>query len=53
MTEIRELRAGGTPFLHAMLYAALAWRSGVQLPPNERVLEHPQVALPQRLGSGW
>lgn len=41
---IRDLRPDETAFLREMLYAALAWRSGVELPPAESVLEHPQVA---------
>lgn len=44
MIEIRDLRAAELPFLREMLYAALAWRPGVELPPAELVLEHPQVA---------
>jgi GNAT superfamily N-acetyltransferase len=39
-----NLRADETAFLREMLYAALAWRPGVELPPREWVLEHPQVA---------
>jgi ribosomal protein S18 acetylase RimI-like enzyme len=41
--EIRDLQAGETAFLHEMLYAALAWRPDVELPPREWVLAHPQV----------
>ena len=41
---IRDLRDDEAPFLREMLYAALAWRPGVELPPPEWVLEHPQVA---------
>jgi GNAT superfamily N-acetyltransferase len=41
---IRDFREEEVPFLREMLYAALAWRPGVELPPRERVLEHPQVA---------
>lgn len=41
--EIRDLREGETPFLHEMLYAALAWRPDVELPPLDWVLAHPQV----------
>ena len=44
MIEIRDLRAAELPFLREMLYAALAWRPGVELPRIEWVLEHPQVA---------
>jgi ribosomal protein S18 acetylase RimI-like enzyme len=40
---IRELRSSETAFLHEMLYAALAWRPGVELPPVDWVLAHPQV----------
>ena len=40
---IRDLREGETSFLREMLYAALAWRPGVELPPPDRVLAHPQV----------
>ncbi|MBM2823513.1 MAG: Histone acetyltransferase and related acetyltransferase [Thermoleophilia bacterium] len=42
---IRDLASGETAFLQAMLYAALAWRPGVELPPREWVLEHPQVVV--------
>jgi GNAT superfamily N-acetyltransferase len=42
--EIRDLRPDETPFLQEMLYAALAWRPDVELPPLEWVMEHPQVA---------
>jgi ribosomal protein S18 acetylase RimI-like enzyme len=42
--EIRDLRPDETAFLHDMLYAALAWRPGVELPPREWVMEHAQVA---------
>lgn len=42
--EIRDLRPDETPFLQEMLYAALAWRPDVELPPREWVMEHPQVA---------
>jgi GNAT superfamily N-acetyltransferase len=41
---IRDLRSDETPFLREMLYTALAWRTDVELPPREWVLEHPQVA---------
>ncbi len=41
---IRDLRSDETPFLQEMLYTALAWRTDVELPPREWVLEHPQVA---------
>ena len=48
---IRDLRADEVAFLREMLYAALAWRPNVDLPPLEVVLEHPQVA-PFHLGWG-
>jgi len=47
---IRDLRPDEVPFLREMLYAALAWRPGVELPPREWVLEHPQVEPFHR---GW
>lgn len=43
--QIRELRPEETPFLEEMLYTALAWRPGVELPPREWVLAHPQVVV--------
>lgn len=45
MIEIRELRDDETPFIEEMLVAALAWRPGVELPPREFVLAHPQVVV--------
>jgi GNAT superfamily N-acetyltransferase len=45
MTEIRDLREDETPFLEEMLYAALAWRTDVELLPAEWVLAHPQVVV--------
>ena len=45
MTRIRELEDGEAGFLREMLLAALAWRPGVELPPAEWVLAHPQVAV--------
>jgi GNAT superfamily N-acetyltransferase len=45
MTTIRELQADRLEFLGEMLYAALAWRPGVELPPIEWVLAHPQVVI--------
>jgi GNAT superfamily N-acetyltransferase len=44
MIAIRDLRSGETPLLREMLYTALAWRPGVELPPREWVLAHAQVA---------
>jgi GNAT superfamily N-acetyltransferase len=48
--EIRDLSVVELPFLHEMLYAALAWRPGVELPPPEWVLSHEQVEPFHR---GW
>jgi len=42
---IRDLENGEAAFLQEMLYAALAWRPGVELPPKEWVLAHPQVVV--------
>ena len=42
---VRELRPDEIGFLHEMLYAALAWRPGVALPPIEFILAHPQVSV--------
>jgi GNAT superfamily N-acetyltransferase len=42
---IRDLEAGEIGFLREMLYAALAWRPDVQLPPRDWVLAHPQVSV--------
>lgn len=50
MTEIRDLREDEVPFLEEMLYAALAWRVDVELPPPEWVLAHPQVVV---FHEGW
>jgi GNAT superfamily N-acetyltransferase len=50
MTEIRDLREDETAFLREMLYAALVWRPGVELPPPEWVLAHPQVVV---FHEGW
>lgn len=41
--EVRDFRPDEAPFLHVLLYAALAWRPGVELPPLDRVLAHHQV----------
>lgn len=45
MTEIRDLRDDEVGYLREMLYAALAWRPDVELPPAEWVLAHPQVVV--------
>ena len=50
MIEIRELRVDETPFIEEMLWAALAWRPGVELPQRELVLAHPQVVV---FHAGW
>jgi len=42
---VRDLEREETAFLQEMLYAALAWRPGVELPPKEWVLAHPQVVV--------
>ncbi|HEY6607804.1 MAG TPA: GNAT family N-acetyltransferase [Candidatus Limnocylindria bacterium] len=47
---IREIRSDELGFLKEMLYAALAWRPGVALPPIEWVLAHPQVSV---FHAGW
>jgi GNAT superfamily N-acetyltransferase/DNA-binding transcriptional ArsR family regulator len=47
---VRELRPDEIGFLHEMLYAALAWRPNVALPPIEWVLAHPQVSV---FHEGW
>jgi GNAT superfamily N-acetyltransferase len=47
---IRDLRDDEIGFLQEMLYAALAWRPDVQLPPAEWVLAHPQVSV---FHTGW
>jgi GNAT superfamily N-acetyltransferase len=48
--QIRELRAEELAFLGEMLYAALAWRPDVELPPPDFVLRHPQAAI---FHQGW
>jgi GNAT superfamily N-acetyltransferase len=45
VTVVRELRGDELGFMHEMLYAALAWRPDVELPPAELVLAHPQVLV--------
>ncbi len=50
MIEIRDLQPDETTFLGEMLYAALAWRPDVALPPLEFVLAHPKVAI---FHEGW
>jgi GNAT superfamily N-acetyltransferase len=50
MTEIRDLRDDEIGFLQEMLYAALDWRPGVELPSAEWVLAHPQVVV---FHEGW
>jgi GNAT superfamily N-acetyltransferase len=42
--QIRDLRPDEAPFIREMVYTALVgWRPGVELPPREAILEHPQV----------
>jgi ribosomal protein S18 acetylase RimI-like enzyme len=48
--RIRELRDDELGFLDDMLYAALDWRPGGELPPKEFVLVHPQVVIYRQ---GW
>jgi GNAT superfamily N-acetyltransferase len=48
--HVRELRDDDLPFLREMLYAALDWRPGVELPSPDFVLAHPQVAI---FHEGW
>jgi GNAT superfamily N-acetyltransferase len=50
MSEIRDLAEDEIGFLHEMLYAALDWRPGVELPPVECVLDHLQVVV---FHEGW
>jgi GNAT superfamily N-acetyltransferase len=42
---IRELATAEEGFLREMLYAALDWDPGRELPPPEWVLDHPQAAI--------
>jgi GNAT superfamily N-acetyltransferase len=48
--HVRELVDADLPFLGEMLYAALAWRPGVERPARELVLAHPQVVI---FHEGW
>jgi GNAT superfamily N-acetyltransferase len=48
--QIRDLVNGEHAFLGEMVYAALAWRPDVELPPIEYVLAHPQVTI---FHQGW
>lgn len=48
--RIRELTHEDLPFLREMLYAALAWRPSPELPPFERVIDHPELAI---FHAGW
>jgi GNAT superfamily N-acetyltransferase len=48
--QIRDLREDELDFLGEMLYAALAWRPDVELPPPDFVLQHPQAAI---FHQGW
>jgi GNAT superfamily N-acetyltransferase len=47
---IRDLREDELPFLHDMLYAALAWRPDRWLPPKALLLRIPQVSM---FHKGW
>jgi GNAT superfamily N-acetyltransferase len=47
---IRDLSSDELSFLGEMLYTALAWRPGVDLPPRDDLLAHPQAAIYHR---GW
>jgi GNAT superfamily N-acetyltransferase len=47
---IRDLREADLPFLREMLYAALDWRPGAELPPIEYVLAHELVVI---FHDGW
>lgn len=50
LIEIRDLADGEHSFLGEMVYAALAWRPDVELPPIEYVLAHPQITI---FHEGW
>ena len=50
MVHIRELGERDLRFLREILYAALDWRPGVELPPPDFVLAHPQVVV---FHDGW
>ncbi len=53
LITIRDLADDELAFLGEMLYAALAWRPHVELPPSEWLLAHPKVAIfHQRWGRG-
>lgn len=43
--RIREITADDLPFVRDMLYAAVAWRPGDELPPMEVALALPQLAM--------
>jgi GNAT superfamily N-acetyltransferase len=47
---IRDLTVDDLDFLREMLYAALDWRPGAELPPTEFVLAHEQVVI---FHEGW
>jgi DNA-binding transcriptional ArsR family regulator len=47
---VRDMAPDEIGFLREMLYAALAWRPDVQLPPVKWVLAHPQVLV---FHEGW
>ena len=48
--RVRDIAEGELTFLGEILYAALAWRPDVELPPIEYVLAHPQVTI---FHEGW
>jgi GNAT superfamily N-acetyltransferase len=50
LIRLRDLAADELSFLGEMLYAALAWRPGVKLPPPEVVLADPQAVI---YHEGW